>query len=277
MHKYDTVFYSETESVVDVNVQMDRLTIPENIESVQVFTDLNNWDVKDALSMKYSQKEERWYLPEEVTAEKPFTQYYLVFNGRERTHITNKPTGKPNTWANYATIRKPNEKRIIFDESEYKQGKPEHIITGAGADMDYHQLCETFTGITNDLTGSYHVRDLDELQRYMTTYKQYSAMMDSLKKLYEHNHSWAFTDQECRMIELHHQNAAKRIPGAANNTEFRSRFANLDIVREMAILLKDVKNNDLELSNFLVNHMMSIDYDLESCYLYEELKEIFDT
>lgn len=272
---YYNTYIENDESVVELKVQMDQASIPKQIDSVRLVGDFNNWQ-KPALTLKYDINKKHWFLPDDAI-EEHINLYHLLINNDYRTHIVGKPTGELNTWCNVANINDEEDNTIIFTPSKYKQGTPKPVVSGKGADNEYHAMCEFFSEINNKLmeTRLATMNSKDTIS-FNKIFYQHKTKLDSLKSKYEAKYPWVFPGWDLSLtqfspIQMKIILASKDLDNESIQTLFKSQLY-LDEVKKKAMIVKSIELNDLMLTSSVLAALSNLNsHILQSYGLDEEL------
>ncbi|MFW6226673.1 MAG: TlpA family protein disulfide reductase [Bacteroidota bacterium] len=271
---YYHTFIEDDDAVVELDVKMDQAAIPAAIDSVRIVGDFNNW-YRPAPHLVFDEKRNHWYLPDGAV-DKHIELYHLLINNDYRTHLVGKPTGELNTWCNIANKNDRKDNRIILDLDEYKPGEPEPVISGSGADTEYHALCEAFHDMTVTLRDSmYAVKDAADLNAYIALYQGKSKEFTELESNHATRYPWAFPEQKAQLLRYSPVEAKVRLAWNENNREkakqIQSSEAYLENVKAKMSLVKDMRLNDLVINTGLGAILSNGRYDLQAYGLHDEL------
>jgi peroxiredoxin len=271
------IYFSDNNSVVEMNVDLDRITIPEKIDSIKIVGSFNNWDFSENyLRMKSDTRKKYWYLPENEN-KKNLGEFFFVINGNITMHSFDLPIPpKSQFWADavyHNTIQ--SGKKIIFDPGNFKQGQPKHKITITGNDEDYSMIYDSLKVMMENLSTHYGktINETESLSDYKIIYNKVEPTLRKLSKKYEKSFPWLFPEALFKMFD--YSPVQIEVYQARNNSsEYQRILTGKDYftnIKNKALALKEIKNPELAITAELISRISFFPSYLSMYDLYDEL------
>jgi peroxiredoxin len=269
------IYIADQKSVVEMDVELDRITIPEKIDSIRIVGDGNKWNHwGGGMKMKFNQKKKYWYLPKAEVAEN-LTVYYFVINQNEKKHSFDLPIGKKGaSWADMHNTYKPEDGDIIFKQDNFQRGKSHPKITIKGNEADYSMVYDTLKNLGSRLMTSYsEAYQAKVIIDYRASYSTVEQKLKKLKDQYGSRFPWLFPDVEMALcdfnpIMLEYILTYETPQGEA--VRFSEDY--LNNYRNKALVLKGLEKSELMLTPRLIQELQSFPkYYMADYGLFEEL------
>jgi peroxiredoxin len=271
------IYISSTNSVVEMNVELDRITIPEKIDSIQIVGEFNNWNyLENYLKMKYDKKKKYWYLPKN-DIKKDLGDFYFVINEYEKKHSFDLPVSpKIGTWGDYFNNYKSGNKEIVFDPAKFKRSKPKHKITITGNDQDYSMIYDSLKLIIENVSAHYGktINETETLADYKTIYNKAELTLRKLSEKYDKSFQWLFTEVLFKMYDYSPVEIEAYLV-RNNSLEYLKILTGKDYftnIKNKALILKEIKNAELAITPELVSRISYFPHYLSMYGLYDELE-----
>jgi thiol-disulfide isomerase/thioredoxin/Holliday junction resolvase RusA-like endonuclease len=266
------IYIQDTASLIKMNVELDRITVPEKIDSIRIVGDFNNWDYENNyIRMKFDNDKKYWYASENET-EKDLGEYYFVINNYEKKHNFNIPVAKKKgAWADYHNV---GNKNIIFDPKNCKQGKPEPKITISGISEQYSALSDSLNMFVRNFDNMFYTsRTNNDLQGYKTFYNSADQQLNFYIANYKDKFAWLFPEIQYKLLQFAPIELELQLKqGSANNEKIRTSKEYIDNMIKRALVLKGLEKNDLMITSRLIDELnIFSNFYMSSYDLYEEL------
>jgi thiol-disulfide isomerase/thioredoxin len=261
----------EKESVIDMNVELDRITIPEKVDSVRVTGDFNGWDWQNCVKMQYDTNKKYWYVPDN-DLEKVTGEYYFLVNFNDKKHTFDLPVAKKRD--PYADYHNVGNKKIIFIPQNFKQGIANPKVTITGADPQYSIIHNKLKSTTEELrTNFFTTKDIGEIDKYQILYSKAEETINTLKDQNKDKYGWMFPDYQ---LTLYNYSPINLKINLTRNTPDGEKYFNSDDyfknIKDKALLLKGLEINDMELNLELINEINNYtSFYMANYDLYNEL------
>jgi peroxiredoxin len=272
------IYFSDNNSVVEMNVELDRITIPEKIDSIKIVGNFNNWDFSENyLRMKFDTRKRYWFLPENEN-KKNLGEFFFVVNGNITVYSFDLPIPPKNLfWADavyHNTIQ--SGKKIIFDPANFKQGQPKNKITITGNDEDYSMMYDSLKGMMENVSTHYSktINETEALADYKIIYNKAEPALRKLSKKYEKSFPWLFPEALFKMFD-YSPVQIEAYQARNNSSEYQKICTGNDYItniKNKALALKQIKNPELAITAELVSSISFFPTYLSLYDLYDDLE-----
>ncbi|HKK62863.1 MAG TPA: hypothetical protein VJ951_09890, partial [Bacteroidales bacterium] len=134
------IFVPDTDEEIELKVQMDKLSIPEEIESIAPVGKFNNYYAPEEQYLVYNKDNNTYTLPE-VLQDTPIDKIHFLVNQDKKVHIPSLPTTKLNVWSTaFTNVITDGNSSIVFRPDAFRRGDAEYKIYGNGADSVYYAI-----------------------------------------------------------------------------------------------------------------------------------------
>ena len=207
MHPSSEIFLStiqliNDESVVDMNIELDKVAITNKIDSVRIvgdFNHFNHWQNYKLLT--YDDKSNYWYIN---TGDTEIGEFYFILNRNEKTHTPELPVSpKKGPWADFHNELNEGTTKLIFDPALLSQEQAQPKVSFNGEEAKFQMLFYTVDKILNEIEVFYNeTSDTNDLATYKSFFKQ---QFDRIKELKEQNKefNWVFPHYEIKLYDFH--------------------------------------------------------------------------
>jgi peroxiredoxin len=271
------IYFSDNNSVVEMNVELDQITIPTKIDSIRIVGEFNGWDYSENyLKMKYDARKKYWFLPENEM-KKELGVFYFVINEYTKKHSPELSIApKKSFWADYQNTIKPSNKKIIFVLGNFKQSQPKHKFTITGNDEDYSMIYDSLKSMIENVSIHYSktISEAETLVDYKTIYYDAELTLRKLSEKYDKSFPWLFTEAFFKIYDYSPVEIEAYLV-RNNSLEYQrictgnNYFAN---IKNKALILKGIQNPELAITPELISRISFFPHYLSMYDLYDELE-----
>jgi len=267
------IYFKDKNSTIEFNVELDRLIVPEKIDSVKMFGNFNGFDNVNTISFKYDAKKKYWYLPnKEIPSNLKSFKFYV--NNDKIAYLLNYPFDTLNTWASPQNLYVKSNKDLIFNPSDFKHDQAKPKVSGT-YDTLYNSLCNQLQSIYMEIrNGISQIKSKKELDDYNAMYQKQLDVINTLKQKYEKTYPWAIASLEYTSIELPVQSQsayARNTKNESLSNKIYKSAAYIDQVRKKVQLLSKVELNELFLSKSIISDIWYLDNEVNNFGISYEL------
>lgn len=199
------IFVPDTDEEIELNVQMDRLSIPEKIKYIAAMGQFNNHSFTEKDHLVYNSENNTYTLPDSLM-NTPIDEIFFMVNGEKGVHIPSLPTTKYNVWANLSNIITDGNSSIVFNPNDYRRGEAEYVISGSAADSTYYMIHNKLRDMAISLnqtiyTGVTTSNNLDSIISLRNSY--YNDLL-TLKNQVPEKYRWLFLENEFMLAQNYH-------------------------------------------------------------------------
>lgn len=263
-------YVPEKTSTVEFNVTLDRLCIPEKIDSVELYGDYNDWAFDKRIKLKYNDSKKNWYLPK---AEIPdnLKCFKLLLPGS--SYLQDLPIDSITTWVWPANLYSKPKKDIVFNPADYKRGNPKPLITGT-VDTAYNTLMNKIQTIVNTLDMPFGAKSMEDVEKYATTYKKHLNDLNLVIENTPERLKWATFNAMAEMLRISNYGQMYYASNTKNNKMLNANYQSESYenqIKNIAKIFKDIEFTNLTICEADIDELWNIDYYLDNLNLYEEL------
>jgi len=270
------------ESVIQMDVELDQVSIPTNIEKIRIVGDYNGFNHwQNYKTLEYDKYNNYWYT--NIDSE-DFGFFYFIINQNEKTHTPELPVrkregkyAKDRPWADFHNKMIPGSKRIIFDPSQLNQKKSNPKVSFVSKNAEFHTAFEKVDELIEKISDARRETDnSDKLESYEEFYFESKLKFDDLKNSYQGKYWYLFPHYQILLFDFHPLNlkiSQLNKSGKRNLiSEIQHREEYIELINEKAIILANLKNDVRMLTPKLIRSIHYFDqYYADHYDIYDKL------
>jgi len=267
------IYFENKNATITFNVQLDRLIVPEKIDSVRMFGNFNGFDNENTINFKFDAKKHYWYLQNNYFPSN-LQSFKFYINNEKIAYLLNYPFDTLNVWASPQNLYVKSSKDLIFNPSDYKHGLPNPKVSGT-YDTLYNSMCDKLQKLYLETTNkANHIKSKTELNDFYSYYQKQIEVLNTLKLKYEKPYPWAIANLEFLMLDLPIQSessyARNTKDEVASNKIYKS-AAYIEQIRKKTQLLSKLELNELFFSKSIIDDIWYLENGIDNFGINYEL------